>query len=469
MVMVSERYAVQIHARAFENERLTQSSFFHSLQISPAYRFWQFGPIQRFYGRGIKFYHIKKARSGNMTAARRDEPVAQISYCRPHDSFTRWYQIDFMEWIIITAISLGVLVIGLLIALPSIIKAQINKALQTQPEYSGKVSRVQVRLIQGKITIHELIFHKPQSVDNNLRIDLQAPHIMCTFRWRQLLSRRLDLTLIVENPLIGITSLSSTKPERDTNKAVTLSLKEPLSSMMPFTVDAKIYNGTVKFVKSGDPDFVTEITGLEVSVDQFNNQKATQPCSINITGILYEGKAVINSMLYPMASALQLNADLEIRSINLVLLNDLFRKFAKIDLNKGTLDVDSQISINDNMFKGHITPILKDLDFIGAEDRNDNIFRRIWERIVAAGVQLLQNNREDQLASRIPIEGRLDDPKINIPAMIGEILKNAFFKPLRPSLENVIDVPGFMNVARKKSRTFFENFFGTHQREHADR
>jgi hypothetical protein len=158
----------------------------------------------------------------------------------------------------------------------------------------------------------------------------------------------------------------------------------------------------------------------------------------------------------------------EIRSINMVLLNDLFRKFAKIDLNRGTLDVDFQISINDNMFKGHITPILKDLDFIGAEDRNDNIFRRIWERIVAAGVQLLQNNKEDQLASRIPIEGRLDDPKINIAAMIGEILKNAFFKPLRPSLENVIDVPGFINVARKKSKTFFQSFFGAQQRQHAD-
>jgi hypothetical protein len=373
-----------------------------------------------------------------------------------------------MEWIIITAISVGVLIIGTLIALPSIIKAKINKALQT-PKYSGEVRRVQVWLVKGKITIHELIFHKPQSVDDNFRIDLQAPHIICTFRWGHLLRRKLDLTIIIEKPLIEITKLSATKPEgEDTNKVTTLSLKDPLSSMMPFTVDAKLYNGTVKFVKTGDLDFVTEISGLQVSVDQFNNQEATQPCSINITGSVYEGSVVINSMLYPMASALQLNADLEIRSINMVLLNDLFRKFAKIDLNRGTLDVDSQISINDNMFKGHITPILKDLDFIGAEDRNDNIFRRIWERIVAAGVQLLQNNKEDQLASRIPIEGRLDDPKIDIAAMIGEILKNAFFKPLRPSLENVIDVPGFINVARKKSKTFFQSFFGAQHRQHAD-
>jgi hypothetical protein len=374
-----------------------------------------------------------------------------------------------MEWIIITAISVGVLIIGLLIALPSILKAQINKALQTQSKYSGKVSRVQLWLIKGKITIHQLIFHKPDSAEDNLRIDLQAPHIICMFRWRQLLRRKLDLTIIVEKPLVEVTSLNSAIPEGENTTSTTmLSLKGPLSSMMPFTVDIKIYNGSVKFVKTGDPGFLTEVTGLQVSVDQFNNMEVTQPCSINMTGTLYEGSAVINSMLYPMASALQLNADLEIRSINLVLLNDLFRKFAKIDLNRGTLDVDSQISINDNMFKGHITPILKDLDFIGAEDRNDNIFRRIWERIVAAGVQLLQNNKEDQLASRIPIEGRLDDPKINIAAMIGEILKNAFFKPLRPSLENVIDVPGFINVARKKSKTFFQTLFGTHQREHAD-
>jgi hypothetical protein len=440
----------------------------NSLQLVLCADFGYSEPILRVLRPGHQiFITIKAARSGNMTAW---IPVAQTSYCRPHDSFTRWYQIDFMEWIIITAISLGVLITGIVTALPSIIKAQINKALQTQQTYSGKVSRVQLWLIKGKITIHELIFHKHQSADDNLRIDLQAPYIICTFRWGQLLRRKLDLTIIAEKPLIEVTSLSKAKPEaRDTTSTTMLSLKEPLSSIMPFTVDAKIYNGNVKFVKTGDPDFVTEVTGLQVSVDQFNNMEATQPCSINITGTLYEGTAVINSMLYPMASALQLNADLEIRSINLVLLNDLFRKFAKIDLNRGTLDVDSQISINDNMFKGHITPILKDLDFIGAEDRNDNIFRRIWERIVAAGVQLLQNNKDDQLASRIPIEGRLDDPKIDIAAMIGEILKNAFFKPLRPSLENVMDVPGFINVARKKSKTFFQTLFGTHQREHADR
>jgi hypothetical protein len=372
-----------------------------------------------------------------------------------------------MEWIIIAAISIGALIIGILIALPSIIKAQINKALQTQPTYSGKVSRVRVWLIKGKITIHELIFHKPQSVDDDLRIDLQVPHIVCTFRWRSLVRKKLDLTIILEEPRVEITTQSAAKPEEDTNKAIMLSLKEPLSSMMPFKVDAKIYNGNVKFVMTGDLDFVTEITGLEISIDRFSNLEPTQPCAIAITGSLYEGNAVINSMLYPMASALQLNADVEIRSINMVRLNDLFRRFAKIDLNRGSLDVDSQISISDNMLKGHITPILKDLDFIGAEDRNDNIFRRIWERIVAAGVQLLQNNKEDQLASRIRIEGRLDDPKIDIAAMIGDILKNAFFKPLRPSLENVVDVPGFINVARKKSKSFFQSFFGTQQREHA--
>jgi hypothetical protein len=108
-----------------------------------------------------------------------------------------------MEWIIITAISVGVLIIGTLIALPSIIKAKINKALQT-PKYSGEVRRVQVWLVKGKITIHELIFHKPQSVDDNFRIDLQAPHIICTFRWGHLLRRKLDLTIIIEKPLIEI-------------------------------------------------------------------------------------------------------------------------------------------------------------------------------------------------------------------------------------------------------------------------
>lgn len=367
-----------------------------------------------------------------------------------------------MYWIIIVAILVVVVITAMIIALPSIIKGKINKALRTQKKFSGEVNRVKVALMRGHVTLYDLNIHKPFAAGDDLLVDLHAPMLTCTFKWRSLLRKQLDLNINVDQPQIEIKNHSEPRPDVEIPaEPKVISLRVPLMAMRPFTVNARISNATVKFMKTGEFDFGMDVTELDVLIDQFSNRETSQPCAVAVTATVFEGNAQIKSTLHPLAEALRVDTDLKIRSINMVLLNNLFRKFAKIDLSRGTLEVYSEITIKDNMFSGYITPVLKDLDFSGAEDRNDTIVRRIWEKIVATGVKLLQNNKEDQLASRIPISGRLDDPKINISAMIVGILKNAFIKPLRPTLENVFDVPGFLSVARKKSRSFFQKLFGT--------
>jgi hypothetical protein len=377
-------------------------------------------------------------------------------------SFSPIFNVDVMDWIIIVAIFLVVVITAAIIALPSIIKAKINKALLAQRNFSGMVERVNVALFKGEVTLHNLAVHKPSTSADNLLVELHVPMITCAFKWRSLLRKQPDLNIEVIQPNVDIKIHSEPKPEEEIpGEPKVISLRAPLISMMPFSVNARISDGTVKFLRTGEFDFEMVVNDLDILIDQFSNREIAQPCAIAVTASLLDGNAQIKSTLHPLADALRLDADLKIRSVNMVLLNDVFRKFAKIDLSHGTLEVYSEITIKDNMFNGYITPVLKDLDFSGAEDRNDTFFRRVWEKIVAAGVKLLQNNKEDQLASRIPISGRLDDPKINMAAVIGGILKNAFIKPLRPSLENVFDIPGFINVARKKSRSFFQKLFGT--------
>ena len=58
-------------------------------------------------------------------------------------------------------------------------------------------------------------------------------------------------------------------------------------------------------------------------------------------------------------------------------------------------------------FKGYVKPIIKDLDVLGHEDRNDNIFRKMWEGLVGFVGQVFKNQPEDQVATKIPFEGVL--------------------------------------------------------------
>jgi hypothetical protein len=65
----------------------------------------------------------------------------------------------------------------------------------------------------------------------------------------------------------------------------------------------------------------------------------------------------------------------------------------------------------DRKFTEYGKPIIKDLHVLGHEDRKDNFFRKAWEGLVGAVGEVFQNQKKDQLATKIPFKGSFDDPK----------------------------------------------------------
>ena len=64
------------------------------------------------------------------------------------------------------------------------------------------------------------------------------------------------------------------------------------------------------------------------------------------------------------------------------------------------------------------------MEFVGAGDRRDNLLHKVWERLIAMAIQILENNRTDEIATSIPISGRLDDPEIGVGAAFREIFQD---------------------------------------------
>ncbi|OJV22454.1 MAG: hypothetical protein BGO21_30320 [Dyadobacter sp. 50-39] len=102
---------------------------------------------------------------------------------------------------------------------------------------------------------------------------------------------------------------------------------------------------------------------------------------------------------------------------------------------------------------------------LGKEDRDDNIFRKLWEGIAGGVGQILRNHPNDQVATKIPFEGRLDDPKTNIWYALSHILQNAFIQAIQPSIDSEISIAS-VDSPKQEKKTFLQKIFSKDKDKH---
>lgn len=352
-----------------------------------------------------------------------------------------------MIWIIIV----GVLFFIAILAVPLIIKSALNNSLQSMDGYTGSIGALQINLIAAKIILQNIHVNKRDTVEQDHPLAF-LPSTTIIFKWKPLFRKILDLHIVVDKPqLLFIAKYFLASGEPSNSRSELPDLKYSIEKLMAFRINVEVQAGEIHYIHlSSHPKLDIKATGLNLTIHDFSNRASiTKSCKIAGTCMVYEGNAAIDITLLPLEPTVTADLNLELKSINLVLLNDIFRSYAKVDIHKGTLDLYSEVVIANNSFKGYIKPLLNNLDFISAADRSDNIFQRIWEKAVASFYNLIENKR-NQVATKIPIEGRLDDPQVRLGVAVLGILRNAFLKAFTPSFDHVINIKSIWNMAFKK-------------------
>jgi len=90
--------------------------------------------------------------------------------------------------------------------------------------------------------------------------------------------------------------------------------------------------------------------------------------------------------------------------------------------------------------RGYVKPLFTDLS-LRAADRDD-VTDRIWTRLAAAVLAVLENPRTEQVAARIPLDGPLEDPDVGLLATVLSLLRNAAVRAFEPQLEHTVRLRG---------------------------
>ncbi len=184
------------------------------------------------------------------------------------------------------------------------------------------------------------------------------------------------------------------------------------------------------------------------------------PANIDARGNLYDGTLNLWVQLDPLNKVPTFDLKGELTETNLVKMNEFFKAYGNFTLNQGTMSLYTEYASRDNYFRGYAKPLIKDFKVKQGEG---NIGQMTWELFVGAAAQIFKNQKKDQLATRIPVEGKYTKTDIGILDAILSLLKNAFIEALKPTIENSVNISNVKESEIKKN--FFQKIFGGEKKE----
>ena len=354
--------------------------------------------------------------------------------------------------ITIIILSVIIFVIALCIALPYIVLHYANKSLSTMKGYYGHVQDIDISLIRGAYRLDSIYLHKADTITGKQNPFFASSVIDLSIEWKALINGSIVGEVVLEKPYLVFTK---DKVEPADIAKDSASFKKVLDDFMPLSVNRfEIQHGVVRFIDhSTSPKVDIQMDDMYLLARNLRNSydsTALLPATVDASAEIYEGTLNLNAKLNPLADKPTFDMNAELKNTNLVKLNDFFQAYAKIDVNKGRFGLYTEVAAKDNRFAGYVKPLIQDLDILGKEDKNDSILRKIWEGVAGGIGQLFRNHPNDQVATKIPFEGQLDNPQTNIWYALGQILQNAFIQAIQPLIDNDISIESVDKPKEKK-------------------
>jgi hypothetical protein len=369
-------------------------------------------------------------------------------------------------WVVIVIAIVGGLVV-LRLALPSIIKKKANQKLAALPDYTGHVDRVSLALWRGDVGLHD-VFLRHRTHDASLAI----PDMEARIRWRPLFHHRIVLNLNIFSPRAQMVLEAVKKAAAETNgtekkKSVTAlaearpeGLPDELRALIPFQIDdIFVKDGRIR-VRTNNPDIKNQareglekgtekdsvadarVTDLKIHIQNLSNI-AKDTRTLMATGevsakIMDDGDFLMHLRLAPLAKAPTFKMDARVTHFDLTTLNPVLRDRWGIDIKRGRFDLYAEAAAAEGRFEGYVKLFIKKLGMVDVK-KEKNPVKIVKEAIVGAVAKVLQSPKE-KVATRVPFEGRFDNPKIGLWEAVTEVLQNALLRALQPGLDKSVNI-----------------------------
>lgn len=324
------------------------------------------------------------------------------------------------------------------IFLPNIVRWYVNKTLSEIPGYYGRVEDVDISLWRGAYQIERMKFMK---VNNKIREPyFYAELIDISIDWKALFNGKIATKIEMEHPEFTLVQGATAET---TQVKVDKKWQDQVQKLYPFEINSFIvHDGKVRFKNNATKPKIdvnlSKLEGEAANLTNANHKEANLFSTIKAKAQIQKtGRMNVSMKLNPFAEPLVADFDGKIEGLDLVEVNDFAKAYGNFDFEKGKASLYIEAVTEKNAFTGYTKLLMEKVDVLDwSNEKGDSFLHKIWEGLVGAGFEILQNQGKDQFALRAPLAGKLDDIKVDGWKTFWSIVRNAFVEALPKKLEN---------------------------------
>lgn len=348
-------------------------------------------------------------------------------------------------------LSLAVLLIIARLLLPYFALKYVNRTLADMGEYTGRVQDINIQLIRGAYQLDSLTIRK---VKGKIKEPfLVMPKTDLSVEWKSLFKGKLVSEVEAYKPQLNF-AFSDDEASNQTGAEVDWTAY--LAKLLPISINRfAVIDGTVNLtslVTQPRADLSLHSVNAELrnirNVDDVQ-KKLPSPVKATADAPGYGGKLDFQANMNLFKVTPDFDYNLAFTDVQLVKINALAKSYANVDFERGTVSVFSEMAMFDGRFDGYIKPLTKDMHIFKLNEHEGRSVGKFFTELLAqAGTAVLKNQKEDQVATKIPISGTIDNPKTAVWPTIFGVLRNAYIEAFKGEIDNDITLNDAFNTLK---------------------
>jgi hypothetical protein len=332
--------------------------------------------------------------------------------------------------------------------LPIVVRDFANEKLKNAPGFAGHIADIDLHIWRGAVEIEEIVIRKREGQETYPFF--KSPWVHASIQWTEVFRGALVIESEIYKPEINL--VLAKKAEEDQTE-VPKDFRKYIADLMPIKINRfKVTDGKIYFRNlRSEPNINLFVNDLNVTATNLRNTRkkdkelyATTDVSAKL---MDDAKFSLKLKADPFEDPMEFDMESKLTGLELKKLNSFFKAYGDFDVETGTADLFTEVAAKGGKILGYVKPMMKNVDVVRwKKDKKDGLFQVLWEAVVGTAGEVLENQPRDQAAAKIPIEGSMNRPGIDIWEAMSSILTHAFFKAMIPGIEKTID---FKEVDKK--------------------
>lgn len=365
------------------------------------------------------------------------------------------------RWRVLLIVIAALLIVRII--LPYVLLHFANDRLKKVKGYYGHIADLDLAIIRGAYKLEGFYLDRKDTVTEERTPFLSAGVIDLSVEWRALFHGSIVGELVVDTAEVRFTKEVAEPAELQKDTA---SFADLLHDFMPLKINRlEFHNSAVRYIDpTSSPKVDVQLSQVDLLATNLSNamdSTVVLPSKVVASAGLYGGQLTFNMGIDPLAPSPTFDMNLKLTETDLTELNEMLQAYGNVDVNQGTMSLYTEIATRNGEFTGYVKPVIKDLDVLGPEDKNDSFFHKVYEGIVGTVGSILTNPRKEQVATKVELKGKLDDVKTSSIYAVIQLLRNAFIQALVPALDQEVSINSVGEIEKKDDRGFFEKLFNS--------